>query len=386
MIQGDFVRQMPSESAELAQRSSIWRRLHIDPWLLLLILLLTGFGLVVLYSASGQSLGMVLRQGRFFLVAYVAMVLIAQLDPERIKRLAPLAYLLGVLLLLAVPFFGVSAKGAQRWVSLGGFRFQPSEIMKLVVPMAVAWYFANRALPPRFKYIVVCLLMIAVPVVLIARQPDLGTAILIGCSGLFVLFLAGIGWRYIFGALALALLSAYPVWHFLLLDYQRQRILTLLNPESDSLGAGWNIIQSKTAIGSGGVRRQGLDQRHPVATGFSPGKPYRLYYRGTGRGVGLARCAGVAGGVCGDHRPRSVDLRARPAQFRPPAGGQSHADVFCVCVRQHGHGVRSVTGGGSAAAAGQSGRHLPGDPAGRVWFVDGYQHGKTHYGSVSELR
>lgn len=252
MSAGDFVRQMPRDSAGLARRDSIWRRLHIDPWLLLVILVISAFGLVVLYSASGQSNGVLVRQGRFFLIAYGVMLAVAQLDLERIKRWAPLAYLVGVALLIAVPLIGVSAKGAQRWVSLGGFRFQPSEIMKLVVPMAVAWYFANRTLPPRFKYIIVCLTMIMVPALLIASQPDLGTSILIAASGLFVLFLAGIGWRYILSAVALLLASAWPFWHYVLLDYQRQRILTLFNPESDSLGAGWNIIQSKTAIGSGG--------------------------------------------------------------------------------------------------------------------------------------
>jgi rod shape determining protein RodA len=180
------------------------------------------------------------------------MIVIAQFNVERVKRLAPLAYVVGILLLIAVPLVGVGAKGAQRWLSLGGFRFQPSEVMKLVVPMAAAWYFSSRALPPRFKYILVSLVMIAVPTFLIARQPDLGTSILIAASGLFVLFLSGIGWRFIFGAGGLVLCSAWPMWQFVLLDYQRTRILTLLNPESDKLGAGWNIIQSKTAIGSGG--------------------------------------------------------------------------------------------------------------------------------------
>ncbi len=252
MSQIDFVRQMPDQSSDLARPIGFWRRLHIDPLLLLLLLILTAVGLVVLYSASGQSTATLMRQGRFLLIAYVGMLLIAQLDVERIKRLAPLAYVLGIALLIAVPFFGVQAKGAQRWLSLGGFRFQPSELMKLVVPMAVAWYFSSRALPPRLKYIVVSLLMIALPTVLIGQQPDLGTSILIAASGLFVLFLAGIGWRFIFAALGLLIASAYPMWHFVLHAYQRQRIITMLSPESDKLGAGWNIIQSKTAIGSGG--------------------------------------------------------------------------------------------------------------------------------------
>ncbi len=253
----DFVRQMPGQSSELARPVGVWQRLHIDPILLLLLLLLTAFGLVVLYSASGQSTGTLIRQGRFLIVAYVAMCVIAQFNVESIRRLAPLGFFIGVCLLIAVPFVGVGAKGAQRWLELGGFRFQPSEIMKLVVPMAVAWYFSGRVLPPRFKYIVVSMIMIAVPTVLIARQPDLGTSILIAASGLFVLFLAGIGWRFILGAVGLLIASAYPMWQFVLHDYQKTRILTMLNPESDKLGAGWNIIQSKTAIGSGGWEGKG---------------------------------------------------------------------------------------------------------------------------------
>ena len=248
----DFVRQMPEQSSDLARRIGFWQRVHIDPILLLLLMLLTAFGLVVLYSASGQSSATLVRQGRFLLIAYFGMLLIAQLDVERIKRLAPLAYFVGVCLLIAVPFFGVGAKGAQRWLSLGGFRFQPSELMKLVLPMAVAWYFSTRTLPPKFKYIVVSLVIVVVPTLLIAQQPDLGTSILIAASGIFVLFLAGISWTIIFGALGVAVLAAYPMWQFVLHDYQKQRILTMFNPESDKLGAGWNIIQSKTAIGSGG--------------------------------------------------------------------------------------------------------------------------------------
>jgi rod shape determining protein RodA len=222
-----------------------------------LLLLLTGFGLLVLYGASGQSMATVIKQGRFFLIAYIAMVVVAQLDLERIKRLTPLAYLAGVGLLVAVIFVGVGAKGAQRWLSLGGFRFQPSEIMKLVLPMAVAWYFSSRALPPSLRYTFTSLVMIFLPTLLIIKQPDLGTSILIASSGLFVLFFAGIRWRHIATALGLALASLYPMWQFVLHDYQRQRVLTLLNPESDKLGAGWNIIQSKTAIGSGGWTGKG---------------------------------------------------------------------------------------------------------------------------------
>jgi len=255
---GDYVRQMPHQgSDDLARPPSAAMRLHIDVPLLLLLMALTAYGLFVLYSASGQSMGAVIRQGRYFLVAYVIMILGAQVSLQRYMRWSPWLYLIGIATLVAVMFVGVGAKGAQRWLQIGGFRFQPSEIMKLVVPMAVAWYLADRILPPRFKFVVISLALISLPAVLILQQPDLGTALLIAASGLFVLFMAGIGLRYIFGAVIVAVASAWPVWMFVLKDYQKQRILTMLNPESDKLGAGWNIIQSKTAIGSGGWQGKG---------------------------------------------------------------------------------------------------------------------------------
>ena len=253
----DYVRQLPQGSADLARRPSAASRFHIDVPLMLLLLALTGFGLVVLYSASGQSSAAVIRQAQYFVVAYVVMIVAAQISLARYRRWAPWFYLFGAGLLVAVIFVGVGAKGAQRWLSIGGFRFQPSEILKLVVPMTVAWYLAPRSLPPRFKYIIASLILVAIPAALILRQPDLGTALLIAASGLFVVFMSGIGWRYIFGAVVLAIASAWPAWLFVLKDYQKQRILTLLNPESDKLGAGWNIIQSKTAIGSGGWEGKG---------------------------------------------------------------------------------------------------------------------------------
>jgi len=255
---GDYVRQMPHQgSDDMARPPSTAMRFHIDVPLLLLLIALTVYGLFVLYSASGQSMGAVIRQGRYFLVAYVVMILGAQISLQRYMRWAPWLYLLGIGTLLAVMFVGVGAKGAQRWLEIGGFRFQPSEIMKLVVPMAVAWYLADRILPPRFVFVMGALVLLGLPAVLILQQPDLGTALLIAVSGLFVLFMAGLGWRYIFGAVVLAVASAWPAWMFVFKDYQKQRILTMLNPESDKLGAGWNIIQSKTAIGSGGWQGKG---------------------------------------------------------------------------------------------------------------------------------
>ncbi|MBT4521284.1 MAG: rod shape-determining protein RodA [Halieaceae bacterium] len=254
---GDYVRQLPPESAVFSQPPGAIMRLHIDVPLLILLLALTLIGLAVLYSASGEQMSAVVRQGRYFMLAYVVMMGAAQISLAQLARWAPWFYAAGIVFLVAVLFVGVGAKGAQRWLSIGGIRFQPAEIMKLAVPLTIAWYLADRILPPRFRYIIVATLTIGLPALLIMRQPDLGTALLIAASGLFVLFMAGVGWRYIFGSVLLAVASAWPVWTFVLKGYQKQRILTMLNPESDKLGAGWNIIQSKTAIGSGGWSGKG---------------------------------------------------------------------------------------------------------------------------------
>lgn len=257
MNNGDFVRQMPGGGQGIRSDRSLSQRLRIDLPLLLLLLALSGVGLTVLYSASDSSGAAVLRQARFMSVAVVVMLLVAQVRPDALQRWTPLAYVGCVMLLIAVAFFGVGAKGAQRWLSLGGFRFQPSELAKLVMPMAMAWYFSSHPLPPRWRHTLTSLVLIGIPTFLVARQPDLGTSILLAMSGLFVLFLAGVSWAFILGGAALILAAAWPMWLFVLHDYQRQRILTLLNPESDKLGAGWNIIQSKTAIGSGGFDGKG---------------------------------------------------------------------------------------------------------------------------------
>jgi len=254
----DYLRQMPHHgSADLARRPGLAGRLHIDIPLLLLLLVLTGYGLVVLYSGSGKSLDAVIRQGTYFLLAYAVMFTVAQISLARLMRWAPWFYLFGVALLVAVMLVGVGAKGAQRWLSVGGFRFQPAEIMKLVLPLTIAWYLADRSLPPRLFPVLVALALVLVPAALILQQPDLGTALLIAASGLLVLFVAGMGWAYILGAAVLAIAASWPMWMFVLKDYQKQRILTLLDPEADKLGAGWNIIQSKTAIGSGGWEGKG---------------------------------------------------------------------------------------------------------------------------------
>lgn len=266
----DFLRRMPEASRELRRPSSVWQRLHIDLPLLIMLLMLTAYGLLVLYSASGQEMHFLKRQGVFFLLAYAVMFTVAQIKSHVFQRWAPWVYLGGVALLVMVMFFGVGAKGAQRWLSLGGFRFQPSEVLKLAVPIMVANYLSGRVLPPRFGQVLVTLALIVVPTLLIMKQPDLGTSILIATSGLIVLFMAGLRWRYMASALAALVAGAWPMWHFVLHDYQQQRILTMFNPEADKLGAGWNIIQSKTAIGSGGVSGKGWLQGTQSQLDFLP--------------------------------------------------------------------------------------------------------------------
>ncbi|MCL5041737.1 MAG: rod shape-determining protein RodA [Gammaproteobacteria bacterium] len=248
-----------------------WQRIHVDPWLLLLLLVLGAVAGFVLYSASGRSLSMVYRQGAAFAVGLAVMLVIAQFQPRFMQRWVPLAYLAGVLLLVAVLVVGVQAKGAQRWLSIPGvIRFQPSELMKLAMPMMLAWYLGRHTLRPTLAQVVVSMLIIAVPVFLVLKQPDLGTSLLIATSGFFVLLLAGLRWRYIIGAAILLVPAAVAMWLFVLHNYQKQRILTFLNPESDPLGAGWNIIQSKAAIGSGGVYGKGWLQGTQSHLDFLP--------------------------------------------------------------------------------------------------------------------
>lgn len=268
---GDYVRQLPHQgSREMANRPSALMRLHIDMPLLLLLLVLAVYGLAVLYSASGHNIEAVYRQGRYFALAFLVMLVAAQFSLQTYMRWAPWVYLLGVATLVAVLVVGVGAKGAQRWLQVGGIRFQPAEIMKLAVPMAVAWFLSGRVLPPRFFAVIGALLLLLLPAGLIVVQPDLGTSLLIAASGLFVLFMAGIGWRYVVGAVVLVGLSAWPAWLYGLKEYQKQRILTLFDPESDKLGAGWNIIQSKTAIGSGGWEGKGWLQSTQSRLDFLP--------------------------------------------------------------------------------------------------------------------
>jgi rod shape determining protein RodA len=240
-----------------AQRPGLLPRFHLDGPLMLGLLALAVAGMAVLFSAGQQNSDLLWRQGVRLGLGFVAMVALAQVSPQRLRLWAPWLYGIGLVLLLCVLLFGDVGKGAQRWLDLGFMRFQPSEIMKISLPMMVAWWLADRPLPVRPMPLAVAALMVFLPFLLIVQQPDLGTALLVLSAGFFVLFLAGLSWRLL-GLAAMALAAAAPlIWHWGLRDYQRQRILTMLDPESEPLGAGYHIIQSKIAIGSGGMYGKG---------------------------------------------------------------------------------------------------------------------------------
>jgi len=256
-VPSNFPFSLEALRSPVTRRVSLLQAIHIDGPLLGGLLVLICVGLFVLYSASGQSLDTLLRQMARFGIGFVALILLAQIPPRTYKRWTPWLFAGGVMLLVAVLVVGVHAKGAQRWLSLPGIgRFQPAEIMKLAVPMMVSWYLSERALPPGWKPVLLALVLLMVPTVLIAKQPDLGTAILIASAGFIALFLSGLSWKYIAGFVVAAAPAGAALWT-VMHDYQRKRVLTFLDPEADRWGSGWNITQSKTAIGSGGIEGKG---------------------------------------------------------------------------------------------------------------------------------
>ena len=233
------------------------QRYGVDPLLILFVMVTALYGLVILYSASGHNLSMVIRQATHIFAGMIAMVALSQVRRNVIVDAAPFVYGFAAMLLVAVLLFGVGAKGAQRWLDIPGFpRFQPAELMKLALPAMVTWWLTRRKLPPGLSQLVIAAFLIIVPVILIARQPDLGTSIIIAGSGFFVLFLAGMSWRLL-AILASLGIAALPVLWMVMHNYQRMRVMTLLDPQSDPLGAGWNTIQAMTALGSGGLFGKG---------------------------------------------------------------------------------------------------------------------------------
>lgn len=240
----------------------------LDVPLTLALALVMAISLAVLSSAGGEGSHVMLSQGARFVAGLVAMVLISRVPPTRLRSWTPIVFAATVLLLPLVFAVG-SGRSARLWINLGLFYLQPGELLKLTVPMMVAWYLHNAVLPPNWRTLAVCALIIGFPVALIILQPDLGTGMLVAASGAFTVFLAGIAWWRI-GLFAGLGLGSLPVaWHFLM-PYQKDRILTFINPESDPLGTGWNIIQSKIAIGSGGLFGKGWGQGSQAHLDFLP--------------------------------------------------------------------------------------------------------------------
>ncbi|MGX2041992.1 rod shape-determining protein RodA [Methylocaldum sp. MU1018] len=275
------------------QRTSPLQKLHIDLPLLAGLGGLCALAFIILYSSGGQDLNVLLRQAARLGLAMTIMIAIAQIHPRHLKFYSPALYLLGILLLAAVLAIGKISMGAQRWLDLGVIRFQPSELTKLSTPMMMAWYLSGHT-PPRLKHLLIAGPLLLIPTLLIAKQPDLGTAVLVASAGSAVVFLAGIPWRYMLG-LGVVGGSLLPVaWHFMR-DYQRDRVLTFLNPEGDPLGRGYHIIQSKIAIGSGGIYGKGWLHGTQAHLEFLPERSTDFIFAVLAEEFGLVGCLGLLG-------------------------------------------------------------------------------------------
>jgi rod shape determining protein RodA len=261
--------------------------LRMDGPLVLGLAAIALVGLLVLYSASGGNWSVVLRGSVRLLLGSFLMLLLAQIRPSLLLRASPWLYGFGLILLLAVEVAGDVGKGAQRWLELGFMRFQPSEIMKLAVPMACAWWLHERPIPPSVPNLLALAALIVVPTALVMIQPDLGTSLLIAMAGLAVVFLAGLSLRVIISLMFGALAAAWAGWEFLLRDYQRQRVLTFLDPEADPLGSGYHIIQSTIAIGSGGIFGKGYLRGSQSQLVFLPERSTDFVFAVIGEEFGL---------------------------------------------------------------------------------------------------
>ena len=235
----------------------VLHRFHVDLPLLLGLIVLVAVGLLVLYSASEQDAGLVSKQLIRLGIAFTVMFAVAQISPDTLRYWSPWLFGIGLIMLIAVLLLGEVGKGAQRWLNLGFFTFQPSELMKLALPMLLAWYLSEAILPPKFKHVMVAVVMMLIPIYMVAKQPDLGTSLLLASSGIFVLFLAGLRWLYIIISMLMLIPTSLLLWFYGMHDYQRSRVLTFINPESDLRGSGYHINQSSIAIGSGGTYGKG---------------------------------------------------------------------------------------------------------------------------------
>ena len=271
---------------EKTEHRTIWQFLHLDIPLLCGVLALIIFGFFILYSASNQQFSIIIQALLHIGLATLIMFILAQLPPAFYQRISPWVFSIGILLLVVVLIIGHIGKGAQRWLNLGFFRFQPSELMKLAIPMMLAWYYANRHLPPKTKDLLISALIIFIPAILAIKEPDLGTAVIFITAGACVLLFAGINWRLIVAFILLLLIFTPILWHFLH-AYQQQRILTYFNPARDPLGKGYHIIQSKIAIGSGGIFGKGWLQGTQSHLSFLPEHATDFIFAVAGEEFGL---------------------------------------------------------------------------------------------------
>ena len=270
----------------LTGAARILSALKIDGPLVVGLALISAYGLIVLYSASGQSLPTIFRTIMRIILGAIAMLVLARVNPNFLRRTTPWLYVIGVFLLVVVAAFGHIGLGAQRWLSLGFIRFQPSELMKLAVPMMCAWYLHERPLPPSFLSLLLLGGLILVPVGLVAVEPDLGTAALIGVAGVLVIIMAGLQLRIMGAALALGAAGAWLGWGFMH-DYQRKRVLTFIDPQTDPLGAGYHIIQSTIAIGSGGIFGKGWMNGSQAQLDFLPERSTDFIFAVIGEEFGM---------------------------------------------------------------------------------------------------
>jgi rod shape determining protein RodA len=268
-------------------------KLHIDIPLFIVLLLISLLSFVILYSAGNKEIDLLIRQAFRVGLAFLLMGVLAHINPYQFKRYSALLFGLGILLLVAVFIMGYTGKGATRWLDLGIFRFQPSEMLKITTPMMISWYLADHVLPPRPQQLLIAGVLILIPTLLIAKQPDLGTAVLVAASGAAVLFFAGLSWRFILAIIAAISAIAPVIWNYALHDYQRARIITLLDPEADPLGKGYHIIQSKIAIGSGGIYGKGWLGSKQSELEFLPESSTDFIFAVFAEEFGLFGCLGL---------------------------------------------------------------------------------------------
>ncbi|MHB8425368.1 MAG: rod shape-determining protein RodA [Gammaproteobacteria bacterium] len=284
MIFNDF--SPISSTGDLTFDERLLRRLNLDGPLLVAVMALAITGLAILYGASNEDASMVYRQAIRLGLSFSVLLVVAQISPQFLRLWSPWLFVLGLILLLFTLHSGHIGRGAQRWLSLGFVRFQPSEIMKIAVPMMVAWYLHDKPLPPNWKQLFPLAAIVVIPVVLVAIQPDLGTALLIASAGAFGAFFSGLRWRVIIMLLVLLAIATPILWHFMHI-YQRERVLTFLNPQRDPLGAGYHIIQSEIAIGSGGMFGKGWLHGSQSQLDFLPESPTDFIFAVLGEQFGL---------------------------------------------------------------------------------------------------